>query len=399
MSGMFRFLSEEQYCSIAKKIIELKPVSVTITGGEPFLVFHKIKKAVEDLIEAEIHVSFNTNAGVLDNAIIDFLLQHNISLFVSFPCSDEVICNNIIGKENGYNNVLRKLDLAYERGVKFNFNIVVSKMNINTVQQSVCFLKQRYNISGINITRVGKPINSDASFDKYLLNKDDLKQLQDICVFLHKKLNITVGTSCPFTPCSLYSQEAFDLFGLVNICTAGKTSYAIDTSGNIKACPRDSTLYGNILNEQFSEIWKRVGEWRNMSLIPYECRECEYVQQCLGGCRVDSYPLTGKKNQLDTVSDISNLPIRYKKSTPRNNILNETSEFIVSEKIVYVEDNDCVRASVGKLYIYLTYPMYKFLSGRNAFTFYDFQSHFCVDANLTKNALLSLITKKIIRQV
>ena len=38
--------SEKEYLQLANKIIEQKPVSVVITGGEPLLVFNKIKSSI-----------------------------------------------------------------------------------------------------------------------------------------------------------------------------------------------------------------------------------------------------------------------------------------------------------------------------------------------------------------
>ena len=40
-------VSEEYYLKIAKRIVESKPVIVTITGGEPMSVFSKIKSSID----------------------------------------------------------------------------------------------------------------------------------------------------------------------------------------------------------------------------------------------------------------------------------------------------------------------------------------------------------------
>lgn len=69
---MSKNFSTDYYLAFAQKIIEQKPVIVTVTGGEPLLVFERIKPAVNKLLAAGIKVTFNTNATLLTNDIIKF---------------------------------------------------------------------------------------------------------------------------------------------------------------------------------------------------------------------------------------------------------------------------------------------------------------------------------------
>ena len=74
---------------IAKKVANLYPTHVTITGGEPLLRFEEVKKIVEIMKKiACTHVSVNTNAVLVNDEIATFFAANNISAFVSLPCSD-----------------------------------------------------------------------------------------------------------------------------------------------------------------------------------------------------------------------------------------------------------------------------------------------------------------------
>jgi sulfatase maturation enzyme AslB (radical SAM superfamily) len=93
-SSMSKNFSKEYYVDLAQKIIEQKPVIVTITGGEPLLVFEKIKPAVEKLLSAGIKVTFNTNATLLTSDVLEFFEKNDITLFISFPCGVmELFCH------------------------------------------------------------------------------------------------------------------------------------------------------------------------------------------------------------------------------------------------------------------------------------------------------------------
>lgn len=399
IAGMARKNSEKEYLRLANIILEQKPVSVVITGGEPFLVFDLIKSSIDMLLNHGVFVSINTNATLLTDSIVEYLCERKIGLFVSFPCSESNICNAITDTSNSLSNIVKKLDLAYENGIPFSNNIVVSKLNLEYVTETVKFLKDRYNISKVSITRVGKPINSSKTFDKYLLGKDEIKRLQEISVAISKEYSIKVETSCPYTACSIYTKEAFDLFGYTKICTAGKTSYAIDTEGNVKACPRDSQLYGNILTDNFDTIWESLHKWRDDSYLPEECRKCNALSKCMGGCRVDSLPFTGRLDQLDMISNTENLPIHFEKNPPHEKIVYSIDDkFTVSSKVHYTIDNSTVRTSVGRTYIFLTMQLYNFISANHDFTVKNIMDTFGVDFSMANNVLRTLVLNNIVNK-
>ena len=398
IAGMCKFRTEDEYLLLASKIVEQKPVSVVITGGEPLLVFDKIKSSIELLLKHGIYVSINTNAALLTEEIVDFLVKHKMGIFVSFPCSNQKICDFITGKKDSVKSIVEKLDLAYAKKLPFATNIVVSTANILYLQETVAFLKERYHLPNVYITRVGKPINSDATFNKYMLDFENLAKLQDICVHISKNMAVKVETSCPYTACSLSSKEAFELFAYTKTCTAGKTSYAIDTEGNVKACPRDSTLYGNILTENFEEIWARMEDWRNGSYIPEECKKCDSLSWCMGGCRVDSLPFTGKLNQLDTISNPHNVPIKYsKESTNTSTVFCENSIFVIPQNINFIEEKEgFYRVAVNRRYMFITPAMFDFLSSRNTFSLCELATAFDVPINVANNVVKALVANTIV---
>lgn len=382
--------TEEHYMMIAKKLVERKAHTVVITGGEPLLVFDKIKRVISFLKSNGINISINTNAVLVSNEFIDFVLQNQINLFISFPCHDAKICNFITNREGALSRILKSLDTLNERKVRFSLNIVASKANIDYLQETVDFLKERYGIRKIYITRVGKPVNSDSSFDRYLLTYDDLCRVQDICVKTKLDYGIEVDTGCPYTLCSINSKEAFDMFAYKKICTAGKTSFAIDTFGNIKACPRDSKIYGNILEEDFDVIWSRVSEWRDGSLLPEECSSCNMKDICKGGCRVDAFPFTGRLNSLDTTARIGNVPIKYNKI---EEVFSYSSEEVFTiNPLKIVEEEFGYRISHKGSYVFITAELMNFLIMHKDFTVDDIIKSFSVNV-ITANNILGRLTK------
>lgn len=400
IAGMSKTKTKEEYLEIARKIVELQPVSVTITGGEPLIVFNEIKPSIELLCENGIVATMNTNAALLNEEICKYLIEKEIRLFVSFISAEPEVFDKIANRKGAFERVVEKLDLAYDLGVKFNNNIVVSTKNLQYVGNTIDFLKERYDTDYVSITRVGKPINSDDSFNSWLLSHEQVHELLDIVVEKSKKYpDLTIGTGCPFTPCSINSQEAFDIYGYKKICTAGKTNFTIDTDGNYKACARDSRLYGNILVDDFTEVYERMREWRDGSFVPKECHGCKEFQHCLGGCRVDAIPFTGRSDCLDSISDPAALPLRFNfKSRERN--FDGMLFAYDKDNVISVKNSDTsYRVSCKKNYVIITDKLYDYLVSHNSFSSYDLASQFGKERALINNVIARLLAEKIICRV
>ena len=390
LEAMRTNFSEEHYLKLAEKLIAQKVHTVVITGGEPLLVFNKIKSTMMLLKSNGINVSINTNAVLVNDEIIDFVLKNSINLFISFPCHDEEVCDFITDRKGSLKRILKSLDVLTERNVRFSLNVVASKANVEYLQGTVDFLKERYGIKRIYITRVGKPVNSAPSFDKYLLSYEDLCKVQDVSVKTKFEDEIDVDTGCPYTLCSINSQKSFELFGYRKICTAGKTSFAMDTHGNIKVCPRDSKIYGNIFEEDFDVIWERASEWRDGSLLPEECKKCNMVEICKGGCRVDAFPFTKRLDSMDTTARLENVPIKYSK-------VEETTSYS-EDKVFVVNDLNIVKEEFGyrisnkRAYVFVTQELLDFIMSNKSFTIADIINGFSVD-EITANNILSRLIK------
>jgi len=115
------FLSSEDYfLSIAKKLIENKPLSVTITGGEPLLVWNKIKSSIKLFRENDILVNLNTNAILVNQEIAEFLYSYRISCFVSLPTSDPILCDFITSSHQSLEKISKGVKILREFNARDN---------------------------------------------------------------------------------------------------------------------------------------------------------------------------------------------------------------------------------------------------------------------------------------
>lgn len=274
--------------------------------------------------------------------------------------------------------------------------MVVSKLNINEIDKTICFLKNTYQIKKICVTRVGKPVNSDNSFNEIILTHNDFKKMQDTLLMCKEKYNVEIDTACPYTPCSIYTQEAFDYFAYKKACTAGKTSYSIDCNGNVKACPRESKSYGNIFIDNFTDIWNNMKIWRDGTIIPKKCKNCAEYSRCLGGCRMDMYPFTKRYDELDCISNTDNLPIKFRNNRQIEEKYNKFDSFTLNKDAIFLKEDSFYRVSVNKKYCYITNEFYTFFQNMKIFNINNLVDTFDVNINDIYKIIDILIINNII---
>ena len=385
----------KNHMAIAKKIVENKPVSVVITGGEPLLVFECLKEPIKLFKANGIAVSINTNATLVTSDIAKFLAEHNVSAFVSLPCDRPKICDSITGKEGSFGWIIEGIQLLRAAGVMVTANMVVSKENLAYIYETAEFAHDYLGLTRFFASRVSKPINSGPEFDIRLLNLKNLEIMESELLRAEKELGLHTESSTPIPACSFERRDLFDKFAYTHKCTAGKTSYAIDTLGNIKACPRDSENYGNILTDDFNEVWDKMESWRDGSYIPKDCKKCKKVSECAAGCRLDAYPLTGKKNSLDPSADVVALPVKFEKKSTLA-MFAEEQEFVVSKEMRAVEENGGWRLSVGRQYVVATHDLKVFLESRTKFCLAEFAHSLDAEYDLANKAINWLVKKHIL---
>lgn len=384
-------LEKKLYSEIVSKIINIHPVSVVITGGEPLLIFDDIKPQIQRLINNGISVSLNTNATLVTEDIALFLKKSNISVLVSLPCSIENICNKITNTDNAFYRTTKGIKILRNAGVRVTVNMVVMKSNIDYIYDTAKFVVEELNVSSFFASRVGKPINARDEFEQELLDLSDLYKLQSELLKVKNSLKIRIGTAGPIPACSIDNYDLFQQFAYVKNCSAGKTSYSIDSNGNIKACPRDDKIYGNILLDDFNVVWERMVEWRDESLLPVECKECSVKKYCGGGCRLDSFPFTKKRNTLDTMVNLNNLPVKFKKKKEDIKVVNDELIF-VPNTLTYVEEEFGFRVSNFGRALYITKEMKDFLDNNVSFTINTFAEINNLDIN-TASSIVNLLLK------
>lgn len=328
------------YDKIAEKILSFQPVSVAITGGEPLLVFDKVKKSIETFIQQNIFVRLLTNGTLITEEIAHFLKKSNIQVMVSVPANDSDIFYKITGM-NSYDNVVAGLDLLHKYGVDFLINIVVQSMNLQYMESTADFLIHRYSLESIYFSRATKPIGVDNSIENQLLDNEQLNTFFDKCVDIRKRYDISVRTCGGYAYCSIDNKDAISIFAK-GCGIEGEQSFVINSKGDVRFCGKDNRTYGNIFEENISSIRQRM-KMQNDFALPHECKRCKWRKLCKGGCHMSSYTDKPAFNNIDANANPKNTKLEVIK---RNYyILPLFKQYVLNDNVVKKVINKKIRYS------------------------------------------------------
>lgn len=386
----------ESHLEIARKIADQHPVSVVITGGEPLLVFNKIKESLQLLKDEGIQLSINTNAVLVTDEIAEFLAKMNMSAFVSLPCSVPEVCDEITNVEGSLERITKGIKVLTKHNVPVTVNMVVSKKNVKYIYDTAKYAKEVLGLSRFFASRVSKPINSDKEFLKEILSKEEVLFMCRELMRISEQLELKTETATPMPVCLFQNERMFQKFSYTKTCSAGRLSYGVDCIGNIKACPRDVEIYGNILTDDFQKVWENMESWRKEEYLPKECKSCNVRKSCKGSCRLDAFPMTGRKDSIDPLTCLENVPVKFKKNESKINLSKEQI-FVIPENIKILEEKYGWRVNVGRGFTIVTSELKEFLNSRTKFCVADFMKEYNVEYSVANDVMNLLLTKGIIR--
>ena len=283
-------LSTDQIFKIIDNITQEGINTIRFTGGEPFLR-KDILKIFEYAKAKGIYVKANTNL-IFSKQDIKKLKNYVDCLYVSFNPSEK------------YNNILQ--DREFKRKIDFIRDLVKNnfKFRLNTVST-------KHNIR--KLKDLGKIVNSfDCGWtilrqvptknQKTQINNGDVKILIESLIDINKKFNKKyIITALPF--CS-YNPKKVKQVSIGSKRCGAFFSLSVNPSGRINICYSINKDLGNAFKAGLIDAWKAKfsANIRELTSLPETCKECSYVNECLGGCRFAAKLVNGSYSSLDPLA-------------------------------------------------------------------------------------------------
>lgn len=329
-------LKPDELDKIFKELDEMEVLRIGFEGGEPFL-----RKDIIDIFKLADKYNFsyfvNTNGTLITKEIAEELKKTSIDkICVSIDGHNEIINDTSRGKKGAFIKTQEGVKNLIEQDLDVEGVITLSKINKDYIIEILDYMKS-LGIKKATIMLLATVGNLSMDISKYYLN---YKEWSDILVNLTKlKADNKLPISLSIIPTGegKYQWELYlplkenGMLEHINLwvnsnststldyneygCTAGKDNFCIDGYGNVFGCSMmvsfDELKAGNVKEESLKSIWnnsKVFNEIRELKLenITGNCKKCDILQECKGGCRACCFAINKNLNYSDKRCPMTN---------------------------------------------------------------------------------------------
>jgi len=266
--------------------------TLSITGGEPFMVMDKLFPLLQHInsLEAITHFDLLTNGSLLDEGILLDLkgFKKLRRVQVSLEAGNRELNDQIRGN-GSFEKTLSAIRLLKKNDFQAAVMMTISNINKNEVEPLVDMLK-REGVDTFSAERfIPEGVGSNLK-DEFLAPEEVKNVFESIYSLAMKEDGIRILLYRP-------------LFALLNgsdptvgaLCSAGNNALTIMHDGTIYPCRRLPIPIGNAVTDSFYKVWytsKVLWNLRNPVNIKGKCSGCDFIPICRG-CRAMAYALTG----------------------------------------------------------------------------------------------------------
>lgn len=250
-----------------------------IEGGEPFLVFDRLKK-VCDAIDDRSEILINsTGCGMTETNIMQLSKQNNLlGIMFSLHTPEAHMQNKFMGVPDAWDNLKRGIELCHQFGVPVTFNTCLRKQSFYDGDfEKVIQIATEYKGAILQLIKP-KPAGG------WLENSPEKFMESDISYLLSKvdQYNHAVKHKNDISISAMIREESEEVFG----CTAGATDrFYINAKGDLQPCEFLNISFGNIHTDDFDTIYE---EMRKTFSVPGTTLLCEELSKEIFKIKVEN---------------------------------------------------------------------------------------------------------------
>lgn len=266
---------------VARHIVANDLFDVVITGGEPLLLgINRLSEICRLFSDNHIEYSLNSNGRLLTRETCKKLSNCGLkNLLISLHSWVDATHDEIVNASQAASETKAGIRNALDEGLHVVVNQVIDSRNIDTMYMSAAEL-EKMGVHQISFTRTLSPLGAD-----YNVEMIDAPRFLDEFIKCQEHLKIAAVSLLPIPFCA--DPRVKDLSRKL-CCSGGVSTAVLSCYGDVRFCPHDTQVWGNVLQEDLGSIWERIVKWRNDIAVPTECTHCSFVLDCRGGCRVAS---------------------------------------------------------------------------------------------------------------
>jgi MoaA/NifB/PqqE/SkfB family radical SAM enzyme len=254
-------ISFDKWMDVAKQLVDMNIFECVISGGEPLLLGDKLYKLMDVLDDSGIRFILVTNGLLMDERNVKRLSKYDYYwIQVSIDGSRPEIHDKIRGVKGSWKKAINAAKMISQAGLPLVISHVIQKDNIDYLDEMLMtsyLLGAKRIITG-KFTFSGRAILNRKSIDiDYSKLKEAYQLLKTRRDEYEGRMNIMTSTD--------------PTFYLRYRILEPSSVLLIRPNGDVKIDCILPFKIGNVLDEEISSIWDRIGKsaWKNNEIIEY----------------------------------------------------------------------------------------------------------------------------------
>jgi len=283
--------------NLVKELDNKVVTSITISGGEP-LLYSKLSELLSFITnETSLKVAINSNGILLnDEKYIEMLLKNNVS-DIQISLDGMELTHDLIRGSGSFCKTINAIKKCINKGIRVRIGYTVNALNYNELED-VCVMVRNLGAVSIAIYRY-IPSSTRDKHQSLNFDKATLLEASKNVIEIQKKYARS-GFNIYFEKLSFFSFLLDKRYITMTKCLAGEAQLNIDSSLNVSMCAHLHNISGNLKDSSVGCIWKKQNSLvEDLKKIPEDCKDCEYANICMGGCKGISYCLNNDYKTKD----------------------------------------------------------------------------------------------------
>jgi pyrroloquinoline quinone biosynthesis protein E len=288
-SGQLR--TPELLALMTKAVQQTGAHHITLTGGEPLLRKDALD-VVDHACSLASSVTLITNGSHVGPDVAARLARAKVNAVqLTLLAADRAEHDRLKGAVCFDDTVRAAVELR-EAGVHVQVCFVAMHENAAYFAHvmELCFVLGVRSISYNRMSPTGGAIHHVA---RLMPTIEQIEANLDVAERLGPAWGIHVATAMPIPPCLIrLSRYSWVKFGF---CSTGTSSpnIVIDAAGNVRSCNLSSGVLGNLVRQDWAEIFANPYQRRFRRNVPAMCKGCTYERSCQGGCKESAFATFG----------------------------------------------------------------------------------------------------------
>jgi len=245
--------------------------------------------------ELGLVVYCNSNLQPLKPETARFFKQHKVGILTSLLSHEPETHDRIVQSRGAHERLLKKIRLLTDMGVLTSANMVVRKDNACHVYDTG---KLAHSLGVLRFSATKVAPSPSTEYRNYRAAPNQIRASMNTLLQLQDETGLWVEILETYPLCFIQDLEKYNQF-LRRNCTAGVFNCSISPDGTVRPCAHADMTYGNLFDQSLQECWLAMQDWRNGDYLHPICRECQWLMQCSGGCRMDAKIYYGDIRERD----------------------------------------------------------------------------------------------------